>query len=123
MKHWPFALLAIGALASAPAFGHEREHKHHRGDHGDYRSSTIEMLKHRDNALQREATVFRIGTVAQEQIADQRERIDDLIDRLEAGRDVGRHEVDQALGYPYHSHHSYHHGHHGPYGYEERDRG
>jgi hypothetical protein len=99
MNHRTLAWFAIGMLASAPALAKERgDHRHH----GDYRSTTIEMLKHRDDALQRQATVIRVGAVEREQIAFQRARIDDLIDRLEAGRDVDRHELDRALGYPYH---------------------
>ena len=114
MKHWTLVALAVTALAGAPALAHERMHGRHdddRGDRGDLRRSTIEMLKERDQRLQHKAMVMRIGPVAQRDIAEQRDRIGDLIDDLEDGKNVSRHELDEALGHSYHRDYPRHHHH------------
>lgn len=110
MKHWAIAILAITGLSGAPALAKERmHHSDYRGDRGDYHRVTIDALKNRDQALQHKMLVMRQGPAGQEQIAEQRRQIDDLIDDLEAGRSVSPHELDEALGYPYHGYHHHHH--------------
>ena len=117
MRNTAIACLAIGMLASAPALAKERMHRHDAQYRGDrIHSNTIDMLEDRDDALQRRANTIRIGAVERQEIAEQRQHIDALIDDLEAGKTVNPHELDEALGYPYHGYHYRHPEHRGePY--------
>ena len=108
-RHIPLTGVAIALLASTPALArhrHDRDAIDARGH--DDRRATIEMLEHKDDSLQRESMERRIGAVEREQISEQRRLIDDVIDDLEDGRPVAAYTIDEAMGYPYHSHHFFH---------------
>jgi hypothetical protein len=97
--------LAIALLASAPALAKSRHHRDAMDDrHYGERDATIEMLKHKDDSLQRESMERQIGAVKRDEISDQRRLIDDVIDDLKDGRAVAPSTIDEAMGYPYQSH-------------------
>ncbi len=99
MKRPIFILLAIGALASAPAASAVQG----SGSPGD-RSAQISQLESRDAQLgeklartpvpQGKGETFR--AIERQQIRAQRQRIQDMIEKLRSGQQVDPAEIDRA---------------------------
>jgi len=110
MKHKTFAFFAAITLASTPALAHRHDTDHARFHDSEARAAH-EALEHRDDALKRRATSFRIGALEREQINDQRHDIRQLQKRLANGQTVDQFELARALGPSFSEYDAYRHDH------------
>ncbi|MGH7335959.1 MAG: hypothetical protein ACREI7_00150 [Myxococcota bacterium] len=97
MKYTTLALFAAIAIASTPALAH-RGSEHHGRFANPQMAAAHQALENRDDLLKRRSLTMRIGAVERQEIAEEREEIRELQERLENGDRIDGHTLYRALG-------------------------